>query len=56
MRMLRVLRPLRLISRFSGMRLVINLLLRAIPNVVSVMAVNLLFMVVFAILGECVIA
>ena len=35
--MLRVLRPLRLISRFSGMRLVINLLIRTMPNVVSVM-------------------
>jgi hypothetical protein len=51
LRVLRVLRPLRLVSRFEGMRLAVTLLIRAIPGVMNVLSVYVLFLVVFAILG-----
>ena len=49
--MFRVLRPLRLISRCEGMRLAVTLLIRALPGVLDVLLVYVLFLVVFAILG-----
>lgn len=51
LRVLRVLRPLRLISRFDGMRVCVTLLSRAVPLVLDVIMIFLLFLVVFAILG-----
>ena len=51
MRVLRVLRPLRLIARSKGMRTAIELLLRAMPRVIDVVAVYLIFLFVFSILG-----
>ena len=51
LRVLRVLRPLRLISRHEGMRLVVTLLMRALPGVFDVLLVYVLFLIVFAILG-----
>lgn len=50
-RALRALRPLRMVSKNEGMKLVVNALLTAIPSLVNVMLVCLLFLFVFAILG-----
>ena len=51
MRILRVLRPLRLVSRNPGMKLIISSLLKALPAVVNVLGVMLALMAVFAIWG-----
>ena len=51
LRVLRVLRPLRLISLFPGMRLAVTLLLKALPEVLDVLAIYLCFLDVFATLG-----
>lgn len=50
-RALRALRPLRMISKDEGMKTVVNSLLRAIPSLFNVALVNVLFLVVFGILG-----
>jgi len=51
LRMLRVLRPLRMISRNPGMKIAIQSLINAIPDIGNVMVVSLLFILLFAILG-----
>ena len=51
LRILRVLRPLRLLQRHAGMRLIITSLIKALPSVVEVTAVVLVFHVLFAIVG-----
>lgn len=50
-RFCRALRPLRMIRRLEGLRIVVNAVLKAIPNCVHVMMVSLLFFLIFAILG-----
>ena len=49
--MLRVLRPLRMIARNPGMSIVVKSMFNAIPDILNVMVVSLLFLVLFAILG-----
>jgi hypothetical protein len=49
--MVRMLRPLRLIARHGGMKLIVNALLQTLPHVASVLLICLLFLVVFGILG-----
>jgi hypothetical protein len=51
LQVLRALRPLRLISRYPKLRLVVNSILGAIPRVRNVAVINLLFMVIFAVVG-----
>ena len=51
LRMLRVLRPLRMIARNPGMQIVVKSMLNAVPDILNVMVVSLLFLVLFAILG-----
>jgi hypothetical protein len=51
LRMLRVLRPLRMISRNPGMKIAIQSLINAIPDIGNVMVVSLLFILLFAILA-----
>ena len=51
LRMLRVLRPLRMNSRNPGMKIAIQSLINAIPDIGNVMVVSLLFILLFAILG-----
>ena len=51
LRILRVLRPLRLVSRSQGMRLIVSSLIKALPAVANAFGVVLAFMLVFAILG-----
>ena len=50
-RALRALRPLRMISKDEGMKTIVNSLLKAIPSLVNVALINILFLVVFGILG-----
>jgi len=51
LRVVRALRPLRVIARFTGMRLVVNCLLQAMPAVGNLLLVMLLVWLVFGILG-----
>ncbi|KAJ1639567.1 Ion transport protein-domain-containing protein, partial [Pavlovales sp. CCMP2436] len=51
LRMARMLRPLRLISQHSGMKLIVDALLMTLPHVASVLVICVLFLVVFGILG-----
>ncbi|CAL1291646.1 unnamed protein product [Larinioides sclopetarius] len=51
MRTLRALRPLRALSRFQGMRVVVNALVQAIPAICNVLLVCLIFWLIFAIMG-----
>ena len=50
-RALRALRPLRMVSKNEGMKIVVNSLLTSIPNLFNVMLISLLFYLVFGILG-----
>ncbi|KAM4731897.1 LOW QUALITY PROTEIN: sodium channel, voltage-gated, type I-like, alpha [Anableps anableps] len=51
LRTLRALRPLRALSRFEGMRVVVNALMGAIPSIFNVLLVCLIFWLVFSIMG-----
>uniref|UniRef100_A0A3P8TCD1 Sodium channel protein n=1 Tax=Amphiprion percula TaxID=161767 RepID=A0A3P8TCD1_AMPPE len=48
---LRALRPLRALSRFEGMRVVVNALVGAIPSIMNVLLVCLIFWLIFSIMG-----
>eukprot|EP00347_Sterkiella_histriomuscorum_P005312 403357086 len=50
-RMLRVLRPLRIISRNQGLKVAVSALLMALPNILNVIIISLLFYVIFGIIG-----
>ncbi len=50
-RALRALRPLRMVSKNEGMKIVVNSLLTSIPSLINVLLVSLLFFLVFGILG-----
>ena len=52
LRVFRVFRPLRMLSRSPGLRLVLNSLIIAIPSAINVMVVCILYMFIFAIMGE----
>ncbi|XP_010017639.1 PREDICTED: sodium channel protein type 5 subunit alpha-like, partial [Nestor notabilis] len=51
LRTLRALRPLRALSRFEGMRVVVDALLGAIPSIMNVLLVCLIFWLIFSIMG-----
>jgi voltage-gated sodium channel type II alpha len=51
MRTLRALRPLRALSRFEGIRIVVNALIGSIPAIINVMLVCLIFWLIFGIMG-----
>uniref|UniRef100_A0A8C3XFI3 Sodium channel protein n=1 Tax=Cyanoderma ruficeps TaxID=181631 RepID=A0A8C3XFI3_9PASS len=51
LRTLRALRPLRALSRFEGMRVVVYALLGAIPSILNVLLVCLIFWLIFSIMG-----
>lgn len=51
MRTLRALRPLRALSRFDGIRVVVGALLGAIPSIFNVLMVCLVFWLIFCIMG-----
>ncbi|XP_055941940.1 sodium channel protein 60E-like [Argiope bruennichi] len=50
-RTLRALRPLRAISRWEGMKIVVNALMSAIPSIFNVLLVCLVFWLIFSIMG-----
>ncbi|ERE76463.1 sodium channel protein type 11 subunit alpha-like protein [Cricetulus griseus] len=50
-RTLRALRPLRALSQFEGMKVVVNALISAIPAILNVLLVCLIFWLIFCILG-----
>lgn len=50
-RALRALRPLRMVSKNEGMKIVVNSLLKSIPSLFNVMLISLLFLLVFGILA-----
>ncbi|XP_076464769.1 sodium channel protein para-like [Babylonia areolata] len=51
LRTLRALRPLRAVSRWEGMRVVVNALIKAIPSICNVMLVCVVFWLIFGIMG-----
>ncbi|XP_010004316.1 PREDICTED: sodium channel protein type 5 subunit alpha-like [Chaetura pelagica] len=51
LRTLRALRPLRALSRFEGMRVVVYALVGAIPSIMNVLLVCLIFWLIFSIMG-----
>jgi voltage-gated sodium channel type II alpha len=51
LRTLRALRPLRAVSRWEGMKVVVNALIQAIPSIFNVLMVCLVFWLIFAIMG-----
>ncbi|KAK9829920.1 hypothetical protein WJX72_008649 [[Myrmecia] bisecta] len=51
LRLMRALRPLRLISRFKGMMIVVEALLRSLPSVANVVAFGMFEFLIFSILG-----
>ncbi|XP_052766775.1 sodium channel protein type 4 subunit alpha B-like isoform X5 [Mya arenaria] len=51
MRTLRALRPLRAVSRWEGMKVVVNALIKAIPSIFNVLLVCLVFWLIFGIVG-----
>nr|XP_039270948.1 sodium channel protein type 4 subunit alpha B-like [Styela clava] len=51
LRTLRALRPLRAISRWQGMRVVVNALVYCIPSIANVLCVCMLLWLVFSIIG-----
>ncbi|CAF4109785.1 unnamed protein product, partial [Rotaria magnacalcarata] len=51
MRTLRALRPLKALSRFEGIRVVVNALIGAIPSICNVLLVCLVFWLIFSIMG-----
>nr|QPI69427.1 voltage-gated sodium channel invertebrate type 1 variant [Hapalochlaena lunulata] len=51
MRTLRALRPLRAVSRWEGMRVVVNALIKAVPSIFNVLLVCLVFWLIFSIMG-----
>jgi hypothetical protein len=50
-RLFRVLRPLRVISRNKGLRIGIQALFMAVPSIINVIIVSLLFYIIFGIIG-----
>jgi hypothetical protein len=50
-RLLKVLRPLRVISRNEGLKISIRTLAISIPGIMNVMIVSLLFYLIFGVIG-----
>ena len=51
LRIMRVLRPLRVISRNEGLKIAVQCLFNAIPGIVNVLVIALLFFMLFGIFG-----
>lgn len=49
--MLRVLRPLRMISRNEGLKIAVVSLINAVPSIINALVIALLFFLLFAIFG-----
>ena len=51
MRTLRALRPLRAMAKMEGMKVVVNALVGALPDIFNVLVVCIIFWLIFAIIG-----
>ncbi|XP_014771226.1 sodium channel protein 1 brain [Octopus bimaculoides] len=51
LRTLRALRPLRAVSRWQGMKIIVNALMLSIPSIFNVLLVCVVFWLIFAIMG-----
>ena len=51
LRGLRTFRPLRMVSRQPGLKLIVNTLFKSVPSVLNVAFISILFFLIFAILG-----
>eukprot|EP00002_Diphylleia_rotans_P018406 TRINITY_DN3563_c0_g1_i4.p1 TRINITY_DN3563_c0_g1~~TRINITY_DN3563_c0_g1_i4.p1 ORF type:complete len:1670 (+),score=301.84 TRINITY_DN3563_c0_g1_i4:113-5122(+) len=51
LRTFRAVRPLRLLNRNQGLKIIINAIILSLPSIFNVIAVSLLFWIMFAILG-----
>ena len=51
MRTLRALRPLRAMAKMEGMKVVVNALVGALPDIFNVLVVCVIFWLIFAIIG-----
>uniref|UniRef100_F7AUQ0 Sodium channel protein n=1 Tax=Ciona intestinalis TaxID=7719 RepID=F7AUQ0_CIOIN len=51
LRTFRALRPLRALSRFQGMKIVVDALIRAVPSITHVFFICMIFWLIFSILG-----
>uniref|UniRef100_H2ZPU2 Sodium channel protein n=1 Tax=Ciona savignyi TaxID=51511 RepID=H2ZPU2_CIOSA len=51
LRTFRALRPLRALSRFQGMKIVVDALVRAVPSITQVFVICMIFWLIFSILG-----
>ncbi len=51
MRTLRALRPLRALSRFEGIKVVVNALIGSVPSIANVFVVCIVFWLIFSIMG-----
>lgn len=49
-RLIKVLRPLRMVSRYKGLQISIKALIRSIPNIINVMLIATLFFLIFGII------
>ena len=50
-RALRALRPLKMVSKNEGMKMIVNSILASIPNLINVFLISILFFFVFGVLG-----
>lgn len=50
-RLVRVLRPLRIITKIKGLKIAIQALFMAVPSIFNVLIVTLLFYIIFGIIG-----
>ena len=51
LRLIKVLRPLRMISRNQGLQISIVALFQSVPNIINVLLISLIFFFIFGILG-----
>ena len=51
LRVIRVLRPLRTLSMFPGMRVLIGTMIRSVPMIANVMLLTVFFFIIFGIFG-----
>jgi len=51
MRTIRILRPLRMISRYPELKLVVDALMTSVPETLNVLVISCLFLLIFAIFG-----
>jgi len=51
MRTIRILRPLRMVSRFPELKLVVDALMSSVPETLNVLVISCLFLLIFAVFG-----